>query len=90
MPVSQLHLVGRYTGPRRNSRRCTRSAASVGARQEEAAQKVRDVAAELLAIYAQREARQGIAMPIDIPMAEQFAASFPFEETPDQQQAIEA
>ncbi len=55
-----------------------------------AAQKVRDVAAELLALYAQREARQGHSFSYDRNLYEQFAASFPFEETPDQLRAIEA
>src|SRR4029077_14303396 len=55
-----------------------------------AAQKVRDVAAELLALYAQHEARKGHAFAYDRTMYEQFAAAFPFEETPDQFQAIEA
>jgi transcription-repair coupling factor (superfamily II helicase) len=57
---------------------------------KKASQKVRDVAAELLAIYAQREARKGTSIAIDHEMAEQFGAAFPFEETPDQSTAIEA
>ena len=55
-----------------------------------AAEKVRDVAAELLEINARREAREGRAVVLDRPLYEQFAAGFPFEETPDQQSAIEA
>jgi Transcription-repair coupling factor (superfamily II helicase) len=48
-----------------------------------AAEKVRDVAAELLAIYAQRQARGGESMPIDRQLVEEFGSTFPFEETPD-------
>src|SRR6185312_11347190 len=48
------------------------------------------VAAELLAIYAQREARGGESLSIDRQLVEEFGASFPFEETPDQEQAIDA
>src|SRR5690606_39940528 len=52
--------------------------------------KVRDVAAELLEIQAKRQARAGLALPLDRAMYEPFAATFPFEETPDQHSAIEA
>src|SRR6202000_140242 len=57
---------------------------------KKAAEKVRDVAAELLAIYAQREARQGESLAVDRQLVEEFAPTFPFEETPDQQQAIDS
>ncbi len=91
VPVSQLHLVGRYTGAAPELAPLHSLGGDAWERaKKKAAQKVRDVAAELLAIYAQREARQGTALPVDVPMAEQFAASFPFEETPDQEQAIAA
>ncbi|HVV95828.1 MAG TPA: CarD family transcriptional regulator, partial [Rhodanobacteraceae bacterium] len=91
VPVSQLHLVGRYTGAAPELAPLHSLGGDAWERaKKKAAQKVRDVAAELLAIYAQREARQGIALAVDMPMAEQFAASFPFEETPDQEQAIAA
>src|SRR3546814_10670284 len=55
-----------------------------------AAEKVRDVAAELLDIQAKRQARAGLAIDVDRAMYEPFAATFPFEETPDQHSAIEA
>jgi transcription-repair coupling factor (superfamily II helicase) len=57
---------------------------------KKAAEKVRDVAAELLEIQAKRQARAGLALDLDRAMYEQFAAQFPFEETPDQLSAIEA
>merc|ERR1711974_464018 len=54
-----------------------------------ATEKIRDVAAELLDIYARREARQGRAFSLSGDY-QQFADDFPFEETPDQQLAIDA
>ncbi|HKE46590.1 MAG TPA: transcription-repair coupling factor, partial [Rhodanobacteraceae bacterium] len=91
VPVSQLHLVGRYTGAAPELAPLHSLGGDAWERaKRKAAQKVRDVAAELLAIYAQREARQGTALAVDMPMAEQFASAFPFEETPDQEQAIAA
>jgi len=91
VPVAQLGLVSRYTGtaPELAPLHSLGGDAWERARRK-AAEKVRDVAAELLAIYAQREARGGESMPIDRQMVEEFGASFPFEETPDQQQAIDS
>ena len=91
VPVAQLGLVSRYTGtaPELAPLHSLGGDAWERARRK-AAEKVRDVAAELLAIYAQREARGGESLPIDRQLVEEFGASFPFEETPDQQQAIDA
>ncbi|MDO5610791.1 MAG: transcription-repair coupling factor [Pseudomonadota bacterium] len=91
VPVAQLHLVSRYSGASAD----TAPLHSLGGEQwtkakKKAAEKVRDVAAELLEIQAKRQARAGIAIDIDRAMYEPFAASFPFEETPDQHAAIEA
>ncbi|MFA0373192.1 transcription-repair coupling factor, partial [Vibrio sp. 10N.222.54.F6] len=55
-----------------------------------AIEKIRDVAAELLDVYARRQARPGDACKIDQQEYAQFASSFPFEETVDQETAITA
>ena len=91
VPVAQLGLVSRYSGtaPELAPLHSLGGDAWERARKK-AAEKVRDVAAELLAIYAQREARGGQSIAIDRGMVEEFGASFPFEETPDQEQAIDA
>ena len=91
VPVAQLHLVGRYTGASEENAplHSLRGEAWQRAKRK-AAEQVRDVAAELLAIHAQREARSGTAMAIDRAHLAQFAAGFPFEETPDQLGAINA
>jgi transcription-repair coupling factor (superfamily II helicase) len=91
VPVSQLGLVSRYSGtaPELAPLHSLGGDAWERARKK-AAEKVRDVAAELLAIYAQRQARGGEAMPIDRQLVEEFGSTFPFEETPDQESAIEA
>ncbi|MDC8015415.1 transcription-repair coupling factor [Tahibacter sp. BL] len=91
VPVAQLHLVSRYSGASPELAPLHSLGGDAWERaKRKAAEKVRDVAAELLAIYAQREARQGVAVPVDRQMYEQFAAAFPFEETPDQLGAIDA
>jgi transcription-repair coupling factor (superfamily II helicase) len=91
VPVSQLGLVSRYSGtaPELAPLHSLGGDAWERARKK-AAEKVRDVAAELLAIYAQREARGGESMAIDRQLVEEFGSTFPFEETPDQESAIEA
>ena len=91
VPVSQLGLVSRYSGtaPELAPLHSLGGDAWDRARRK-AAEKVRDVAAELLAIYAQRQARGGDSLSIDRPLVEEFGRTFPFEETPDQETAIEA
>jgi len=91
VPVSSLHLVSRFTGSDPESAPLHR----LGSRQWEkarrkAAQQVRDIAAELLDLYARRLARKGFSFPLDRPLYTEFAAGFPFEETADQQAAIDA
>ena len=91
VPVAQLHLVSRYSGTAPELAPLHTLGGNAWERaKRKAAQKVRDAAAELLALYAQREARQGHALIYDRALYGQFAAAFPFEETPDQLQAIEA
>ena len=91
VPVAQLHLVSRYSGASPE----TAPLHNLGGEQwtkakRKAQEKVRDVAAELLEIQAKRQARAGLALEVDRSMYEPFAATFPFEETPDQHAAIEA
>ncbi|UYG05940.1 transcription-repair coupling factor [Halomonas sp. LR3S48] len=91
VPVDNLHLISRYAGVDDELAPLHR----LGSEQwdkarRKAAEKIRDTAAELLDVYARREAREGFACaPPDEEYA-RFAASFPFEETPDQRAAINA
>jgi len=90
VPVASLHLISRYTG----SNPDTAPLHKLGSGQWEKAkrkarEKIRDVAAELLEIYAQREAQQGFIYRFDEQQYHAFVSGFPFEETADQQQAIE-
>lgn len=91
VPVAQLHLISRYSGASPETAPLHSLGGEAWARaKKKAAEKVRDVAAELLEIQARRQARAGLALHVDRPMYEPFAAGFPFEETPDQRAAIEA
>ena len=91
VPVSQLHLIGRYSGAAAD----TVALSKLGSGQWEkskrrAMQQARDTAAELLNLYARRAARQGHAFSFKQHDYEAFVEGFGFEETPDQAAAIEA
>ncbi|KQQ56288.1 transcription-repair coupling factor [Pseudomonas sp. Leaf127] len=91
VPVANLHLIARYTGSDDELAPLHRLGSEVWQKaKRKAAEQVRDVAAELLDIYARRAAREGYAF--EDPKADYatFSAGFPFEETPDQQSSIDA
>ena len=91
VPVSSLHLISRYGGAEADSAPVNKLGTDKwSAAKRKAAEKIRDTAAELLDIYARRQARQGFAFSDPDEDYERFAAGFPYEETPDQQSAIEA
>ncbi|MBL8257131.1 MAG: transcription-repair coupling factor [Pseudoxanthomonas mexicana] len=91
VPVAQLHLISRYSGASVETAPLHSLGGEAWAKaKKKAAEKVRDVAAELLEIQARRQARAGLALHLDRAMYEPFAAGFPFEETPDQHHAIES
>ena len=91
VPVASLHLIARYTGSDDALAPLHRLGSEVWQKaKRKAAEQVRDVAAELLDIYARRAARKGFAFADPALDYATFSAGFPFEETPDQQSAIEA
>jgi transcription-repair coupling factor (superfamily II helicase) len=90
VPVQALHLVSRYTGAPAE----TAPLHKLGGEQwqkarRKAAQRIRDVAAELLDLYSRRAAREGRRMMASEAEYRAFQAGFPFEETADQAAAIE-
>ncbi|MCW8964959.1 MAG: transcription-repair coupling factor [Gammaproteobacteria bacterium] len=91
VPVASLHLINRYNGGPEESAPLHRLGSEQWQKvKRKAVEKIRDVAAELLDIYARRAARPGFAYPFDPVEYEAFADSFPFEETEDQHNAIQA
>ncbi|MDQ8021401.1 MAG: transcription-repair coupling factor [Moraxellaceae bacterium] len=91
VPVSQLHVITRYAGadPENVDLHKLGSGQWEKAKRK-AAQQVRDTAAELLALYAQRAARPGHKFDFKQHDLDAFAEGFGFEETPDQLAAINA
>ena len=91
VPVSQLHVIARYSGADPE----TAPLHQLGSGQwdkarKKAARQVRDTAAELLDLYAKRAARQGHAFQLTPGDYELFSEGFGFEETVDQAAAIQA
>ncbi len=90
IPVASLHLISRYTGSSPEKAPLHKLGTDQWDKaRRKAAQKVRDVAAELLEVFAQREASRGHVFHFNAGEYQQFSDAFPFEETPDQQSAIE-
>ncbi|MDR2128595.1 MAG: transcription-repair coupling factor, partial [Burkholderiaceae bacterium] len=91
VPVSQLHLIGRYTGVSADEAPLHRLGSGQWEKaRRKAAEQVRDAAAELLNTYARRAARAGHTFALPAQDYAQFAAGFGFEETADQRAAIQA
>ncbi len=91
VPVSQLHLISRYTGVSADEAPMHRLGSGQWDKaRRKVAEQVRDAAAELLNVYARRAVREGHAFRYAANDYEVFANDFGFEETPDQRAAIHA
>ncbi|MBK1695102.1 transcription-repair coupling factor, partial [Chromatium weissei] len=91
VPVNALHLISRYTGASPDNAPLHRLGGDQWERiKRKTAQQIQDVAAELLDIHARRAASTGVAFSAGGADYAAFAGAFAFEETPDQQRAIEA
>ena len=90
VPVTALHLISRYAGADQEHAPLHRLGSDQWERaKKKAAEKVVDVAAELLDIYARRASKKSAQMRSDGEGYELFAQEFPFAVTLDQQTAIE-
>ena len=91
VPVSSLHLISRFTGADEEHAPLHKLGGEVWQKiKRKAAEKVHDVAAEILDLHARRAAKKGYAYHINMDEYANFASAFPFEETEDQQTAIDA
>jgi len=91
VPVASLHLISRYTGADPENAPLHKLGTDQWQKiKRKAAQKAHDVAAELLDIYARRAARVGHAYALDATEYQAFCASFPYQETEDQEKVIAA
>ncbi len=91
VPVSSLHVIGRYAGVSPENAPLHKLGGDQWSKaKKKAIARIRDVAAELLEIQAKRAVQKGHAFSVQDGDYLAFADAFPFEETPDQQTAIEA
>ncbi len=91
VPVSSLNLISRYSGGAEETAPLHKLGGEAWSKaRRKAAEKVRDVAAELLDVYAKRELKPGFKFALDRGQYATFKATFPFEETDDQAMAINA
>ena len=89
VPVSSLHLISRYSGSSPETAPLHKLGSGDWEKaRRRAAEQARDVAAELLDLYARRAAREGHAFKLEQADYQGFAEAFPFDETPDQETAI--
>ncbi|MBI4912528.1 MAG: transcription-repair coupling factor [Acidobacteria bacterium] len=89
--IERADLVQKYVGETGTPPPLDRLGGSAWARVKRRARKViRDMAEELLRLYAQRRLEKGRGCPPDGPEMAEFDLSFPYELTPDQAEAIEA
>ena len=91
VPVSSLHLISRFGGGDQVVAPLNRLGTDKWDKaKHKAAKQVRDTAVELLDIYSRRAARKGFACEDNEQDYRKFSSDFAFEETADQQEAIDA
>ena len=91
VPVAQLSVISRYSGAQPEAAPLHKLGSGQWDKaRARAAKQVRDTAAELLSLYALRAARRGHAFTVKAHDLDAFAEGFGFEETADQQAAIDA
>ncbi len=90
LPVEQMDLIQKYVGADQAAPTLSRLGGQDWARtRRRAKESAQAIARELIKLYAERQARPGHAHPPDTHWQDELEAAFPFEETPDQQQAID-
>ncbi|TWT88321.1 Transcription-repair-coupling factor [Pseudobythopirellula maris] len=91
VPASRIELVQKYVGGKKLKPALAKIGGASWQRQKRAAyEAVADLASDMLEIQARRDARPGIRYPADTEWQREFDASFPYDATPDQVEAIAA
>jgi len=90
VPVYRIGLVHRYSGAESEAVRLDKLGGKTWLeKRRRVSAEARKIAEELLQLYAQRAALAGHSFPAPDAVFREFEETFPFEETPDQQKAIE-
>jgi transcription-repair coupling factor (superfamily II helicase) len=89
LPLSRLDLIQKYSGIEGIAPRLDQlGGTSWNKTKARVKSGMRDMAGELLKLYAERQIATAPALPPDSDLLHQFEAAFPYEETPDQMEAI--
>ncbi|HEX2070242.1 MAG TPA: transcription-repair coupling factor [Thermoleophilaceae bacterium] len=91
VPSDQIHKISRYVGADAGDPPLSKLGGSQWEKQKLRARRAAEaLAGELINLYAERKRRAGYAFPPDSEWQVEFETAFPFRETPDQLDAIEA
>ena len=89
LPVQRMAAVSKYVGTGEGAARLDKLGGTAWQKTKESVRKsLREMAGELIQLYAARQVVEGVAIEPDTPWQHEFEAAFPFEETPDQLDAI--
>ena len=91
VPHEQLGKVSRYIGADAKAPALSKLGGKAWQLlKSRAHESVKELATELIQLYAQRQTQEGFAFDLDHEWIQRLEASFPYRETPDQENAIEA
>jgi transcription-repair coupling factor (superfamily II helicase) len=89
--IHSLHRISKYKGQEGEPPKINKLGTAAWSKlKEKTKKKVKDIARELIALYAQRRAEPGYAFSADSFMQQELEASFMYEDTPDQYKATQA
>ncbi|CAM3671938.1 transcription-repair coupling factor [Marinicrinis lubricantis] len=90
VPIDQIHLVQKYVGAEDKEPKIYKLGGTEWTKaKNKARSSVKDIADDLIKLYAERQSTQGYAFSKDTPYQKEFEGMFPYEETRDQLRAIE-
>ena len=91
VPSDQIHKISRYVGAEAGETQLSKLGGKQWEQQKLRARRAAEaLAGELINLYAERKRRAGYAFPTDSEWQVEFEGAFPYRETPDQMDAIEA
>ena len=86
--INSLHKIAKYTGKEGHAPKINKLGSDVWTNlKNKTKKKVKDIAAELIKLYAMRKVQPGFAFNKDTYLQDELEASFMYEDTPDQYKA---
>jgi transcription-repair coupling factor (superfamily II helicase) len=86
--INSLHKISKYTGKEGHEPKINKLGSDAWTNlKNKTKKKIKDIAAELIKLYAQRKVAKGFAFNNDTYLQDELEASFMYEDTPDQTKA---